>query len=94
MAQHIAPTKNGATSGAPFTLLATDTVLLNLCPADTTVQSALHNSHASVQLQTSAGGWIEVFTLDAKNPAHLLQGPGTYRVVLKASADSVGVDKT
>lgn len=93
MAQLTAPGKTEAAS-ADIVLLATDTVMLNLCPADTAIAAIPENCCAIVQVKTSAGGYVQVAILNSLNPVHLVQGPGTYRVLRKASEYSIGIDKT
>lgn len=91
---NLIPVGTAAADSADITLLATDTVLINLFMNDTAVEQIAPDCAASLQVKASNNSYQQVAVLNAANPAQLISGPGVYRVRKKGSTNSFGVDKT
>lgn len=89
----IIPASTAAAQSASFTLADGQNAALKLnAPL---VNGAIpRDCSATVEYQTSGGAWLALpERIDPENPAMVLAGAGTYRVVVAASNTSFGVDK-
>lgn len=80
-------------SGADIVLTDGATAMLNLTAASPQ-QRIPPGARATVEVKTSDAVYIYVGELTGNEPCKILSGPGTYRVTRKATAVSVGVDKS
>lgn len=81
------------TPSAEFTLADGQGCMLNLTAPAGAVRVP-QGARASVQFKTSDGVFLNAGQIVADNPAQLLAGPGTYRVVRHALGSPFGVDKS
>jgi hypothetical protein len=81
-------------AGADFTLADGASVTINLKPATNALVALPADVVADVQVRTSDAGYVNAARLTAITPPFNVQGPGTFRVIRRASAGICGVDKT
>jgi hypothetical protein len=94
MAEYLAP-GTAETAGADIILADGASATVNLKPA--TGQGALPaDAVADVQIKTSGGDYIGIpgARMNVLTPAQNIIGPGTFRVIRRASVGIAGVDKS
>jgi hypothetical protein len=93
MPQYIAP-GTAEEAGAPFTLADGSSSTVNLKPANNGITALPADVVADVQIQTSDVGYVNIGRLTPQDAARNVAGPGTFRVVRRASVGICGVDRT
>lgn len=86
----IATTAPGGTASADIVAVAGTPVTLMLKSASS--ESLPNDARAMIEIKSSGGQYYGVGALDAANPAKVIDGAGTYRV-LKVVNSAFGVDQ-